>query len=36
MGSQVCFADMHAKAGASSLRKFERLIGRAGIVRIDC
>ena len=26
MGSQVCFADMHAKAGDSILAKFERLI----------
>ena len=35
MGSQVCFADMHAKAGDSILAKFERLIEKAGIDRID-
>lgn len=35
MGSQVCFADMHAKAGDSILAKFERLIERAGIDQID-
>lgn len=35
MGSQVCFADMHAKAGDSILAKFERLIEKAGIDQID-
>lgn len=35
MGSQVCFADMHAKAGDSILTKFERLIEKAGIDQID-
>lgn len=35
MGSQVCFADMHAKAGDSILSKFERLIEKAGIDQID-
>ena len=35
MGSQVCFADMHAKAGDSILAKFERLIERVGIDQID-
>lgn len=35
MGSQVCFADMHAKAGDSILVKFERLIEKAGIDQID-
>lgn len=35
MGSQVCFADMHAKAGDSVLAKFERLIEKAGIDQID-
>ncbi len=35
MGSQVCFADMHAKAGDSILAKFERLIEKAGINQID-
>lgn len=35
MGSQVCFADMHAKAGDSILAKFERLIENAGIDQID-
>lgn len=35
MGSQVCFADMHAKAGDSILAKFERLIEKTGIDQID-
>lgn len=35
MGSQVCFVDMHAKAGDSILAKFERLIEKAGIDQID-
>ncbi len=35
MGSQVCFADMHARAGDSILAKFERLIEKAGIDQID-
>lgn len=35
MGSQVCFADMHAKAGDSILAKFERLIEKADIDQID-
>ena len=35
MGSQVCFADMHVKAGDSILAKFERLIEKAGIDQID-
>ena len=35
MGAQVCFADMHVKAGDSILAKFERLIEKAGIDRID-
>lgn len=35
MGSQVCFADMHAKAGDSILAKFERLIEKVGIDQID-
>ena len=35
MGSQVCFADMHAKAGDSILAKFERLIEKGGIDQID-
>ena len=35
MGAQVCFADMHVKAGDSILAKFERLIEKAGIDQID-
>ena len=35
MGANVCFADMHAKAGDSILAKFERLIEKAGIDQID-
>ena len=35
MGSQVCFADMHVKAGDSILAKFERLVEKAGIDQID-
>lgn len=35
MGAQVCFADMHVRAGDSILAKFERLIEKAGIDQID-
>lgn len=35
MGANVCFADMHAKAGDSILAKFDRLIEKAGIDQID-